>query len=90
MSAGGRGVRVLPDAKQVKNLPGRLSGLRPIPAGWRLVSSAARSPPASWRRRRSGSFRLYTGCRRDLADERTRETSAERSYWNQSQSRSPH
>ena len=49
---------VLADAKQVKNLPGRPSGTRPTPAGWRRASSAAPSPPASWPPRSSGS----SGC----------------------------
>ena len=49
---------VLADAKQVKNLPGRVSGTRRIPAGWRSASSAARSGRASSPRRSSGS----SGC----------------------------
>jgi hypothetical protein len=39
---------VLADAKQVKNLPGRPERDRPIPAGWRRASNAARSRRASW------------------------------------------
>ena len=45
---------VLADARQVRNLPGRRSGTRPIPGGWRRASSAAPCPRASWRRRSSG------------------------------------
>ena len=49
---------VLADARQVKNLPGRPSGTRRIPGGWRRALSAAPSRRASWRRRSSGS----SGC----------------------------
>ena len=49
---------VLADAKQVKNLPGRPGGIRPIRGGWRRAPGAARSRPASQSPRSSGS----SGC----------------------------
>ena len=49
---------VLADAKQVKNLPGRPKRDPADSGGWRRASSAARSRPASWPPRSSGS----SGC----------------------------
>ena len=80
---------MLADAKQVKNLPGRLKR-DPPDSRWltacfeRGAVTACFAATPEFR-----IIRLHTRYRRDLTEERSRESSARRSCWNQPRSRSP-